>query len=155
MRIGELIRNVTRQARVLAKGLLPVQLDAAGLMSALQELTSNASKLFNVFCRFECPQPVLIGDNGVATHLYRIAQEANSNAVKHGQARSIIVSLSGSTDQLALKIWNNGAEFPVGATAEGLGLRIMQHRAEMIGATLKISSAAGKGTMVECALRMN
>ena len=155
MTMGELIRDVTRQARLLAKGLLPVQLDAAGLMSALQELTSNASKLFNVSCRFECPQPVLIGDNTVATHLYRIAQEAISNAVKHGQARSIIVSLSGSTDQLALKIWNNGAEFPVGATAEGLGLRIMQHRAEMIGATLKISSAAGKGTMVECAVRMN
>jgi signal transduction histidine kinase len=155
MTMSELIRDVTRQARLLAKGLLPVQLDAAGLMSALQELTSNASKLFNVSCRFECPQPVLIGDNTVATHLYRIAQEAISNAVKHGQARSIIVSLSGSTDQLVLKIWNNGAEFPVGATAEGLGLRIMQHRAEMIGATLKISSTVGEGTTVECALKMN
>ena len=155
MTIGELIRDVIRQARLLAKGLLPVQLDAAGLMSALQELTANASKLFNVSCRFECPQPVLIGDNSVATHLYRVAQEAISNAVKHGQAKSIIVNLTGSTDQLAMKIWNNGAEFPVGATAEGLGLRIMQHRAEMIGATLKIGSAAGKGTTVECALQMN
>jgi signal transduction histidine kinase len=155
MRIGELICDVTRQARLLAKGLLPVHLDAAGLMYALQELTSNASKLFNVSCRFECPESVLIADNNVATHLYRIAQEAISNAVKHGQARSIIVSLSGSTDQLALRIWNNGAEFPVGATAEGLGLRIMQHRAEMIGATLKISPAVGKGTTVECVLKMN
>jgi signal transduction histidine kinase len=156
VRIGELIRDVTREARLLAKGLSPVQLDAAGLMSALQELTSNASKLFNVSCRFECPQPVLVADNTVATHLYRIVQEAISNAVKHGQARFIMVSLSCSEDQLRLGIWNNGAEFPVGASAEGgLGLRIMQYRAEMIGATLKISSALGKGTTVECTFKMN
>jgi len=156
MRIGELIRDVTRQARLLAKGLSPVQLDAAGLMSALQELTSNTSKLFNVSCRFECPQPVLVADNTVATHLYRIVQEAISNAVKHGQARFIIVSLSCSEDQLTLRIWNNGAEFPVGASAEGgLGLRIMQYRADIIAATLKISSAKGKGTTVECTFKMN
>jgi signal transduction histidine kinase len=114
MRIGELIRDLTRQARLLAKGLSPVQLDATGLMSALQELTSNASKLFNVSCRFECPQSVLVGDNAVATHLHRIVQEAISNAVKHGQARSIIVRLSGSADQITLSIWNSGAEFSVG-----------------------------------------
>jgi signal transduction histidine kinase len=156
MRIGELIRDATRQARLLAKGLSPVQLDAAGLMSALQELTSNASKLFNVSCRFECLQPVLVADNAVATHLYRIVQEAISNAVKHGQARFIIVSLIGSADQSTLRIWNNGAEFPGDATAEGgLGLRIMQYRAEMIGATLKIGSAIGKGTTVECTFKMN
>jgi signal transduction histidine kinase len=156
MRIGELIRDVTRQARLLAKGLSPVQLDAAGLMSALQELTSNVSKLFNVSCRFECPHPVLVADNTVATHLYRIVQEAISNAVKHGQAKFIIVSLSCSGDQLTLRIWNNGAEFPADASAEGgLGLRIMQYRAEMIGATLKISSAIRKGTTVECTFKMN
>ena len=156
MRIGELIRDVTRQARLLAKGLSPVQLDANGLMSALQELTSNTSKLFNVSCRFECPQPVLVRDNAVATHLYRIVQEAISNAVKHGQARSIIVRLNGSPDQMTLRIWNNGAEFSVGASAEGgLGLRIMQYRAEMIGATLKISSNIGKGTTVACTFKMN
>jgi PAS domain S-box-containing protein len=156
LRIGELIRDATRQARLLAKGLSPVQLDAAGLMSALQELTSNTSKLFDVSCRFECPQPVLVADNTVATHLYRIVQEAISNAVKHGQARFIIVSLIGSADQSTLRIWNNGAEFPLGASAEGgLGLRIMQYRAEMIGATLKIASANGKGTTVECTFKMN
>ena len=154
--IGELIRDATRQARLLAKGLSPVQLDAAGLMSALHELTSNASKLFDVSCRFECPQPALVADNTVATHLYRIVQEAISNAVKHGHAKFIIVSLSCSANQLTLRIWNNGAEFPAGASAEGgLGLRIMQYRAEMIGATLKISSAIDKGATVECTFKMN
>ena len=155
-RIGELIRDATRQARLLAQGLSPVQLEANGLMSALEELTSNASKLFNITCRFECPRPVLVADNTVATHLYRIVQEAITNAVKHGHAKSIIVSLSSSADESTLKITNNGAEFPAGANAKGgLGLRIMEYRADMIGATLKISSAKGKGTTVACTFKMN
>ncbi|HYY31793.1 MAG TPA: GAF domain-containing protein [Chthoniobacterales bacterium] len=154
--IGELIRNATRQARLLAKGLSPVQLDAAGLMSALHELTSNASKLFDVSCRFDCPEPVLVADNTVATHLYRIVQEAISNAVKHGQAKLIIVSLTCVADQLTLRIWNNGAEFPSGATGKGgLGLRIMQYRAEMIGATLKFASATDNDATVECTFKIN
>jgi signal transduction histidine kinase len=153
MLIGELIRDATRQVRFLAKGLSPVQLDANGLMSALEELTSNASKLFNISCRFECARPVLVGDNTVATHLYRIAQEGITNAVKHGEARYIVVSLSDSVGQLKLRIWNGGAGFLASASAKsGLGLRIMQYRAEMIGATLKIVSTNGKGTTVACTL---
>jgi signal transduction histidine kinase len=155
-RIGELIRDATRQARLLAKGLSPVQLEANGLMSALEELTSNASKLFNITCRFECPRPVLVADNTVATHLYRIAQEAITNAVKHGRTRSIVVNLSSSADESTLRITNDGAEFPPDANAKGgLGLRIMEYRAEMIGATLKIGSAKGKGTTVACTFKMN
>jgi signal transduction histidine kinase len=156
MLIGELIRDATRQVRFLAKGLSPVQLDANGLMSALEELTSNASKLFNISCRFECARPVLVGDNTVATHLYRIAQEGITNAVKHGKARYIIVSLRDSVGQLKLRIWNGDAGFLAGASAKsGLGLRIMQYRAEMIGATLKIVSANGKGTTVACTFKIN
>jgi len=122
----------------------------------LEELTSNASKLFNISCRFECPRPVLVGDNTVATHLYRIAQEAITNAVKHGQARCVVVSLSDSVGRLTLSIWNGSAEFLAGGSAKGgLGLRIMQYRAEMIGATLKIVSADGKGTTVACTFKKN
>jgi signal transduction histidine kinase len=155
-RIGELIRDATRQARLLAQGLSPVQLEANGLMSALEELTSNAAKLFNITCRFECPRPVLVADNTVATHLYRIVQEAITNAVRHGHAKSVVVSLSSSADESTLKITNNGAEFPAGANAKGgLGLRIMEYRADMIGATLKIGSTKGKGTTVACTFKMN
>ena len=139
VRIGALIRDVNRQARSLARGLSPVSLETNGFMSALEELTSNVSKLFNISCQFECPRPVLLADHTVATHLYRIVQEAISNAVKHGQAKFIIVSVSCSRGQLTLRIWNDGAEFPADASAQGgLGLRIMQYRGEMIGATLKI-----------------
>jgi signal transduction histidine kinase len=92
----------------------------------------------------------------VATHLYRIVQEAIGNAVKHGQAKLIIVSLTCLADQLTLRIWNNGTEFPAGANAKGgLGLRIMQYRAEMIGATLKFTSATDNGARVECTFKMN
>jgi signal transduction histidine kinase len=94
IRIGELIRDVTRQARLLAKGLSPVRLDAAGLMSALQELTSNSSKLFNISCGFECPQPLLVGDNTVASHLYRIvhAHRANIKAKLVIKTTSVLIS---------------------------------------------------------------
>ena len=86
--IVELIRNGARQAWMLARGLSPVTLESHGLMSALRELTANSGKLFQITCRFDCPRPVLVPNNAVATHLYRIAQEAITNAVKHGHARS-------------------------------------------------------------------
>jgi signal transduction histidine kinase len=156
IRIGELIRDVTRQAQLLAKGLSPVQLEADGLMSALEELTSNASKLFNVSCRFECRRAVPVPDNTIANHLYRIAQEAITNAVKHGHAKSIVVSLMSSPVQSTLKITDDGTGCPAGAnTSSGLGLRIMQYRAEIIGATLRVGPANGKGTTVMCALKKN
>jgi signal transduction histidine kinase len=156
IRIGELIRDATRQAQLLAKGLSPVQLEADGLMSALEELTSNASKLFNVSCRFECRRPVPVPDNTIANHLYRIAQEAITNAVKHGHAKSIVVSLMSSPVQSTLKITDDGTGFPADAnTRSGLGLRIMQYRAEIIGAALRVGPANGKGTMVLCALKKN
>jgi signal transduction histidine kinase len=155
-RIGELIRDGTRQARLLAKGLSPVQLECDGLMSALEELTSNVSKLFSVCCRFACPQPVLVEDNTIATHLYRIAQEAITNAVRHGHAKSIVVSLSSSVDQSTLRITDNGVGFLAAARAKGgLGLRIMEYRAEMIGATFRIGSANGKGTTAACTFKLN
>ena len=98
--IGELIRNGARQARMLSHGLAPVSLEADGLTLALKELTENASKLFGKTCRLECPKPVPIENNLVATHFYRIAQEAISNAARHSQAKTIVVSLRKSPRRL-------------------------------------------------------
>ena len=97
--IVELIRNGARQAWMLARGLSPVTLESHGLMSALRELTANSGKLFQITCRFDCPRPVLVPNNAVATHLYRIAQEAITNAVKHGHARSVVVSFEPYAEQ--------------------------------------------------------
>ena len=92
----------------------------------------------------------------VATHLYRIAQEAITNAVKHGRAKSIVVNLNSSADRATLTITDDGAGFPAGASATGgLGLRIMKYRAEMIGASLRIGPADSKGTTVACSFRIN
>jgi len=156
VRIGALIRDVTSQARSLAKGLSPVSLEANGFMFALEDLASNVSKLFNISCRFKCPRPVLLADNTVTTHLYRIAQEAITNAVKHGRAKSIVVNLNSLADRATLTITDDGAGFSAGASATGgLGLRIMKYRTEMIGASLRIGPTHSKGTTVACSFRIN
>jgi PAS domain S-box-containing protein len=153
-KIGESIRDVTRQARALARGLSPVQIETNGLMAALDGLTANAAKLFCLACSFECPRPVLVDNPTVATHLYRIAQEAMGNAIKHAQAKSIVVSLKQSDSELTLTIKDNGRGFSrASMVMEGMGLRIMEYRADMIGAMLRVDSTIGKGTTVACRLR--
>ena len=154
-KIGESIRDVTRQARSLARGLSPVQIEANGLMAALDALTANAAKLFCLSCSFECPRPVLVENPMVATHLYRIAQEAIGNAIKHAQAKSIVLSLKQSDGELTLTVKDNGHGFERGSSVmEGMGLRIMEYRADMIGARLRVDSTIGKGTTVACRLKV-
>src|SRR5262249_38330121 len=92
-KIANYVREAISQTRMLARGLSPVSIESNGLMSALQELTETVSKLFQIDCRFECPEPILVRDNVVATHLYRIAQEAINNAIKHGKAKKVTVAL--------------------------------------------------------------
>lgn len=153
-KIAKLIREGIHQARMLARGLSPVHLESDGLMAALEELTSNTGKIFVVECRFECPQPVRVADHSVATHLYRIAQEAISNAVRHGRARSIVVALVKGNGTATLSITDDGCGIlPHADDTAGMGLRIMRYRAEMIGANLQIGPVEGQGTAVRCTLR--
>ncbi|MBV8141427.1 MAG: PAS domain S-box protein [Verrucomicrobia bacterium] len=154
--IGELLRGVTREARNLARGLSPIHLEANGLMSALETLSGNTAKLFNISCQFACGRPVLLTNNTVATHLYRIAQEAISNAIQHGHAKSVSVSLNESGGEVSLTIFDSGCGFTrENEIIDGMGLRIMEYRAELIGATLGIDSIPGKGTTVVCKLKSN
>ena len=94
-----------------------------------------------------------VGDSAVATHLYHIAQEAISNAVKHGKARRVSVSLTSADGALTLTVWDDGAGLPAEPKSGGCGLRIMRHRARMIGASLALGSHQGAGTVVTCVLR--
>lgn len=154
-RIGELIRNATKQARALARGLSPVEIEPNGLMAALDNLAINATNLFRVHCSFECPQPVLLENRTCATHLYRIAQEAIGNAVKHGQAKTVVIVLKRVDGELILTVKDDGVGFSQdGRAIEGMGLRIMEYRADMIGAMLRIDSLKGEGTTVACRLRL-
>jgi PAS domain S-box-containing protein len=154
-RIGELIRNATKQARALARGLSPVEIEPNGLMAALNSLAINAAGLFRVRCSFECPEPVLLENRASATHLYRIAQEAIGNAVKHGQAKTIVIILKRVDGELVLTVKDDGAGFSQdGRAIDGMGLRIMEYRADMIGGMLRIDSLKGEGTTVACRLRL-
>lgn len=149
--ITDLVKEADQHARGLARGLVPVDLDAKGLASALQRFATNAERLFGITCAFEELGSALLYDNTAATHLYRISQEAVSNAVKHGRATRTSIRLASGDDQIRLRIQDNGIGFPdVLPENRGMGVRIMQHRARMIGGTLEIRRAPGGGTVVVC-----
>jgi PAS domain S-box-containing protein len=153
-KIARHVREAISQTRMLARGLSPVSIESNGLMSALQELAAAFSEMFGTDCRFECPEPVLVPDSAAAAHLYRIAQEALNNAFKHGKARKILISLQRDSVDARLIVTDNGSGFLKNERAEsGMGLRIMGYRAGMIGATLEIRPARGKGTSVICTFK--
>ncbi len=152
--VTELIREADEFARSLARGLVPVELDSGGLASAFMRLMVNAEKLFGLECHFEQAGGELEIDNTIATHLYRIAQEALSNAVRHGQASQVRVVLATGEGHVRLRVLDNGRGFPekLDKNHPGMGIRIMRHRARIIGATLEIRSRAEGGTVVACTL---
>ena len=150
--IGRLLNQAAEQTRKLAKGLHPVDLDASGLMSALQELAVTTEQLFGIRCAFDCDEPVPIDDAAVAVHLYRIAQEAVTNAIKHSKAENIVLRLAPDRDMLTLAIESDGLDFPeVPPKNKGMGLHIMNYRAEMIDGTLNVHRGIQGGTIVTCA----
>ena len=153
--IAQHIRAAISHTRKLARGLSPVELEANGFMSALDELAAHVQKLFHVECRLECPQPVMIQNNVFATHLYRIVQEAINNAVKHGKAKRIHISLKPAGDRIALTVADDGLGFSNETKRnDGMGLHIMKYRASVVDAALEVRSGAdGAGTTVSCIFR--
>jgi PAS domain S-box-containing protein len=155
-RIARGLKRCQRELRIVIRGLLPVAVDKQGLMVALAELADRTGQDGKLVCTFDCRDPVEVSDNLTATHLYRIAQEAVRNAVKHASPRNIRISLS--VDQgLILQVQDDGVGPPSSAQeGKGVGLRIMRNRAAIIGATLKIERVEPSGTLVTCHLpRMN
>lgn len=141
------------QIRGMAKGVLPVDLDSEGLMAALEQLAETTSTVYGIQCHLVCYNPVFVEDNGVALHLYRIAQEAVTNAVKHGRPKQVAISLSSGAGGLKLTVRDDGTGFPeVSGRASGSGLRIMRYRAAAIGATLTVERGPDGGAIIACAL---
>jgi len=150
-KMGEVIDNAIAEARALSRGLFPVQLETNGLSLALQQLAAGVRARARVNCRMDCPQPVLVRDNTVATHLYRIAQEAVNNAIKHSRAGTILVELKSDHNRIELKISDDGIGIPVSRNpVGGMGLHIMKYRAQAIGGILNIEPAPRHGTIVSC-----
>lgn len=145
------IRETNEHIYLLAQGLVPVQVDAEGLRAALDQLASRTNKLYHVTCRFHCEHPVAITDSFVATHLFRIAQEAVQNALKHSQADHIEIHLEKDNGDIVLRVLDNGVGIDdKHVSSAGMGLRIMAYRAGLIGATLKIERAEPRGSSVTC-----
>jgi len=152
--IEELLNTAIQQARNIARGLHPVDLEARGLMSALQALASSVESVFDLSCVCKFRKAVLVHDHITAAHLYRIAQEAISNAIKHGRATRIIVRLNGEGDSLILTVEDNGVGFPSKPKRKGgMGLHLMNYRARAMGARLDIQRRASAGTVVQCRIK--
>jgi signal transduction histidine kinase len=149
----KMVEEAISLTRTFARGLQPVEMEAEGLTDGFQELARNVSERFKVSCEFECRESVLLQDAARSTHLYRIAQEAITNAIKHGRAKFINVSLEKNRDAITLTITDDGSGLPENARhGEGMGLRIMAYRAGMIGATFNIERMPDSGTRVTCKL---
>lgn len=152
--IARYVREAIGQTRSLARGLSPVTLESEGLASALIELGAGAEKLFGVACQVECPGRVVVEPLSVATHLYRIAQEAVTNAIKHGKATKILIRFESSDHRVVLTITDNGSGFgQMPPQQTGMGLRIMQYRSGMVGGTLKMENGPAGGARVVCTVR--
>ncbi len=165
-----LIKEADAYARSLARGLVPVDVEANGLAAALERLAANAERLFGIRCTVES-----VGEEDTAgaipqdaaVHLFRIAQEAVSNAARHGEAGRVGIALARGAEQVRLRIRDDGRGFPedaadslprdVGAPARpednrGMGVRIMHYRARVLGGRLDIRPGAGGGTVVTCTI---
>jgi signal transduction histidine kinase len=152
-RISTLLDSAVAQTRSLARGLLPVSTEPGGLMLALGQLAHHLTGVFKVRCHFDCPQPVEVADAALAAHFYRIAQEAATNSIKHGKARDIAIGLSASPERTILAVTDDGVGIrKTSSCSKGLGLRIMRHRAGVVGGSLIIQKRRGGGTEVICSV---
>jgi signal transduction histidine kinase len=155
---GELVSQQLREAiaetRALSHGLAPVSMQADGLVNALTEMTASVNSSGKVRCVLDCSHPVNVRDVEVGVQLFRIAQEAVNNALKHASATEIRVGLEQVEDSLVLEVEDDGCGLDESKPAEqGLGLRIMQYRARLIEARLAVTAAVAGGTCVRCAVK--
>jgi len=150
--VALLVNDAIFTTRALARGLSPVTFDRGGLALALEELARRLSAMFHINVRCEADDSVERGLESVnALHLYRIAQEAVTNAAQHGSAGQVMIDLRADGERGLLRIEDNGHGFNTAVQqSKGLGLRIMHYRAQMMAGSLRIESARSQGTTVSC-----
>jgi len=150
-RIAQYLDDAITEARHLSRGLFPIRFQAESLPSALKEFARGVSVRFGVNCTSECEEPVRVSTQA-AIHLYRIAQEAVTNAVKHGEARNIQIQLTAHGKEFVLTVEDDGNGFsgkPSGALG-GMGLHIMDYRARSMGGTIRAIPGQPRGAVVSC-----
>ena len=151
-RLEQGLREAISQVRALSRGLIPVDIDAEGFRSSLQLLVDEVQANSRIAIDLTIHERIIVRDNSTALHLYRIAQEAINNAVKHAAATKIEVSLGQQDGRGCLTIHDNGRGFSAddAAASTGLGLRIMRYRCGLIDAEFNIDSSVDNGTEVRC-----
>ncbi len=147
------LREAVAQTRDLARGLVPVQMEATGLASALEELAASVAQLHSVECQFRLfGEPPML-ENAAATHLYRIAQEAINNATRHGLATIIEIFLNNDDEVTLLRVSDNGLGISkANRSSTGMGMNIMSYRAKLAGGELLVEEPAKGGTTISCLL---
>ena len=153
--LATLLQDAVVQTRNLARGLVPLKMEEVGLASALEELTVSITRLTGTRCSFVSSGSTIPLDDSAAMHLYRITQEATNNAMKHGRAQRIVVSLGGGDWGATLRIEDNGIGISKTSNASGgMGLNIMQYRARLSGGELQVEPRPSGGTIVSCTVRL-
>lgn len=154
--VVESVQQAVADARDLARGIFPVHVDDSGFSVALKELAGNTSRLTGVSIVIQESGEIQIDSPKVAMHLYRIAQEAVANAVRHGRAREIVIGLNRRHDVLELRLEDDGVGMVTEKTraVTGMGLRTMRYRAQSVGATFEITPRSTGGTCVCCRLKL-
>lgn len=153
--IQKLLREAVVEARDLARGIFPVQMDSEGLPAALEELATKSNRLPQVTVTFHVEGEAGIEDPQVSMHLYRIAQQALNNALSHAQSSRISLRLAREGSRVVMTISDDGCGFAQSqSTSRGMGLRTMNYRARLIGAELVVESAPNVGTEIHCTLNL-
>ncbi|MFH0908979.1 MAG: PAS domain S-box protein [bacterium] len=149
--IAALSSRILDEVKLQAHGLYPIELERHGLSAAMSALSYMQERLFRVGCTYECSTDLPPMETHEALHLYRISQEAVSNAIKHGQAKHIRIRLEKSGEVLKLSVEDDGSGMPPDAERKGgMGLSIMRYRANTLGAKMEFRRGPRKGTLVTC-----
>jgi signal transduction histidine kinase len=148
-------QTAVMQCKQLAQGLLPFELETKGLSAALQAFASRIAATYKIPFDFVCKNDVVINDNNVALNLYRIAQEAANNAIRHGETQHLRISLASEHGVLRMSIIDNGRGFAAGkpVPTPGMGIKIMKYRARQLGATLHFLRRPEGGVEVRLEMR--
>jgi len=146
-----LVEEAIEMTRGLARGLDPLEMEGGGLAQGLRQLAATTSALTSTRCTYLGAESIAIEDSVVATHLYRIAQEAITNAIKHGRAANISVDLVRHDNGLRLTVRDDGLGIPESSgRSVGMGLRVMAHRAAVMGGSFEVRREGPRGTRVTC-----
>jgi signal transduction histidine kinase len=154
-RLREAVQKAKTDLRALNGGMFPVDVHPEGLCRALEDLAKRTSEIYRLQCTFEVSDAVLVEDNYQATHLYWIASEAVHNAAVHARSSHIAIRLK-NHHGLRLTVRDDGVGLPNDPNGQddpaGMGLRIMRHRARLVGGGFRVESPAEGGTLIVCSL---